>query len=72
MPIRKYIRVEPAELHRLNVAYAQALRMLDVVDRCDPVAERVAKEVVDVSTSGVTDRREIAKIAVAHFRQTTV
>ena len=70
MPIRKYINVEPAELDRLNVAYAQALRMLDLVDRYDPVAENVAKEVFDAGNSGVTDSREIAKIAVGRFRKT--
>jgi hypothetical protein len=70
MPIQKYIKVEPAELNRLNVAYAQALRMLSIVDRFDPLAENVAKEVVDARTSGVTDPWEIAKIAVGHFRKT--
>jgi hypothetical protein len=38
--------------------------------RFDPLAENVAKEVVDAGTSGVTDPREIAKIAVGHFRKT--
>ena len=70
MPIQKYIKVEPAELNRLNVAYAQALRMLDIVDRFDPLAENVAKEVVYAGNSGVTDPREIAKIAVGRFRKT--
>ena len=68
MPIQRYIKVEPAELNRLNVAYAQALRML--VDRFDPVAENVAKEVADAGNSGLTDPREIAKIAVGRFRKT--
>lgn len=44
--------------------------MLDIVDRFDPLAEDVAKEVVDAGTSGATDPREIAKIAVGHFRKT--
>jgi hypothetical protein len=70
MPIQRYIKVEPAELNRLNTAYAQALRMLDIVDRFDPVAENVAKEVVDAGTSGATDPWEIAKIAVRRFRKT--
>ena len=29
----------------------------------------VAKEIVDVNTSGVTDRQEIAEIVVEHFRE---
>jgi hypothetical protein len=41
-----------------------------LVDRYDPVAENLAKEIVYVGTSGVTDPREIAEIAVGHFRKT--
>jgi len=44
--------------------------MLDIVDRIDPLAENIAKEVVYAVTSGVTDPEEIAKIAVRHFRLT--
>jgi len=67
MPIRKYIKVEPAKLTTLNLAYAKALRMLDLVDRYDPVTEIIAKEVVDVGTSGVTDPQEIADVVAEHF-----
>jgi len=72
MPISKYIKAEmgSAELTRLRVAYGKALWMLYLVDRDDPVAESVAKEVIDAVTSGVTDPQEIAKIAVGHFRKT--
>jgi hypothetical protein len=72
MPIRKHIKAEmgSADINRLKIAYAKALRMLDLVDRGDPVTENVAKEVVDVVSSGVTDPQEIAKIAVGHFRKT--
>jgi hypothetical protein len=71
MPIRRYITVEmeSAEIKRLNSAYAKALRMLDLVDRRDPVTEMVAKKVVDVGRSGVTDPQEIAEIVVSHFRK---
>ena len=71
MPIRRYITVEmeSAEIKRLNSAYTRALRMLDLVDRSDPVTEMVAKKVVDVGTSGVTDPQEIAEMVVSHFRK---
>jgi hypothetical protein len=71
MPIRQYIKVEmgSADINRLNVAYAKALRMLDLVDRSDPIAGIVAKKVIEVATSGVTDPREIAEIVVSHFRK---
>ena len=71
MPIRRYITVEmeSAEIKRLNSAYAKALRMLDLVDRSDPVTEIVAKKVLEVGTSGVTDPQEIAEIVVSNFRK---
>ena len=71
MPIRRYITVEmeSTEIKRLNSAYAKALRMLDLVDRMDPVTEIVAHRVIEVGTSGVTDPQEIAEIVVSHFRK---
>ena len=71
MPIRKYIKVEmeSAEVERLNVAYAKVLRMLNLVDRHDPFAEIVAREVIDVGqSSGVTDAQDVADTVVRHFR----
>ena len=69
MPIRRYITVEmeSAEIKRLDSAYAKALRKLDLVDRSDPVTEMVAKKVVDVGTSGVTDHQEIAVAECQNF-----
>ena len=71
MPIRRYITVEmeSAEIKRLNSAYAKALRLLDLVDRSDPVTEIVANKVIEVGTSGVTDPQEIAEIVVSNFRK---
>ena len=43
--------------------------MLELVDRRDPVTEMVAKKVIDVGTSGVTDPQEIAEAVVNHFRK---
>ena len=66
MPIRQFINGEmgSADINRLNVAYAKALRMLHLIDRDDPVAEIVAKKIVDVGTSGVTDPQDIAEAVV--------
>jgi hypothetical protein len=70
MPIKKYINVEmgSAEIDRLNVAYAKVLRILHLVDRHDPVAEIVARKVIDVGqSSGVTDPEEVADTVARHF-----
>ena len=71
MPIRRYITVEmeSAEIKRLNCAYSEALRMLELVGRRDPVTEMVAKKLIDVGSTGVTDPQEIAEIVVSHFRK---
>ena len=71
MPIRQYIKVEmgSADINRLNVAYAKALRMLDLIDRSDPITEIVAQRVIEAGTSGVTDPQEIADAVVSHFRK---
>jgi hypothetical protein len=70
VPIRQYIKVEmgSADINRLNVAYAKALRMLDLIDRSDPITEIVAQRVIEAGTSGVTDPQEIADAVVSHFR----
>ena len=69
MPIRQFINgdIGSADINRLNIAYAKALRMLHLIDRNDPVTEMVAKKVVEVGTSGVTDPQEIAVIVVKSF-----
>ncbi len=69
MPIKQYIKCETgsAEINRLNDAYAKTLRMLDLVDRDDPLTDLVAKKVVDFGTSGVIDPEEIAHAVVRHF-----
>jgi hypothetical protein len=54
---------------RLNRAYRDALRSLHLVDRNDPIAEIVAKTVIEIGASGVRDPSEISKIAVKRLAQ---
>jgi hypothetical protein len=58
MPICRLLRdrsFEPDEVSRLTAAYEQALRGIGLVDRDDPIADMVAKKVIDVAQSGVRD-----------------
>jgi hypothetical protein len=55
--------LQPEEISRLVAAYEQALRALDLVDRNDPVAEIVAKKIIEIGKRG-GDAVEIAKLAV--------
>jgi len=49
---------------RLNRAYRDVLRSLHLVDRNDPIAEIVAKTVIEIGATGVREPSEISKIAV--------
>ena len=49
---------------RLNTAYRDVLRSLHLVDRNDPIAEIVAKAVIEIGATGVREPSEISKIAV--------
>ena len=69
MPIGQFIKGElgSAEINRLDVAFATTLRMLDLTEHDDPISDIVAKKVVDVGTSGVTDPQEIADAVIGYF-----
>jgi hypothetical protein len=69
MPIGQFITGElgSADINRLDVAYATTLRMLDLTEHDDPISDIVAKKVIDVATSGVTDPQEIADAVIGYF-----
>jgi hypothetical protein len=54
----------PQEIERLNRAYRNVLRSLHLVDRNDPIAEIVAKMVIEIGATGVNEPSEISKIAI--------
>ena len=54
---------------RLDRAYRDVSRSLCLVDRNDPIAEIVAKTVIEIGASGVRDPSEISKIAVKRLAQ---
>jgi len=49
----------PEEIERLAAAYEAALEMLHLANRTDPVTEVIAKRVIEVAQTGVTDPAEI-------------
>ena len=67
MPINRLLNgsgLELEQVERLNRAYTYALRKLHLVDRNDPVAEIVAKKIIEVGARGMSDPEEISKTAV--------
>jgi hypothetical protein len=67
MPINRLLKdsnLGPEEIERLKSAYGQALRSLCLVDRNDPIAEIVAKKIIEIGATGVRDPAEISTLAV--------
>jgi hypothetical protein len=70
MPIERLLKagnLEPEEADRLRRAYARALRSLSLVDRNDPLTELVARKVIEIGATGVSDPLEISKIVIRKF-----
>ena len=70
MPINRLLKedkLKPEEAERLNRAYTYALRSLSLVDRDDPLTEMLARKIIEIGASGVTDPVEIFNIAVRKF-----
>lgn len=64
--IRRFLRnrkLSPKEVELLNRAYGCALHSLHLVDRDDPIAEMVAKKIIEVGAT-VRDPEEVCKLAV--------
>jgi hypothetical protein len=70
MPIERLLKdskLKPEEAERLRRAYACALRSLCLVDRNDPLTELVARKVIEIGATGVSDPLEISEIVIRMF-----
>jgi hypothetical protein len=54
----------PEKIERLELAYGRALQKLHLVDRDDPIAEMIAKKIIEIEATGVHDPTKISKIAI--------
>ena len=71
MPIDRLLgdgKFGPEEVEILRRAFDRALRLLHLVDRGDPLAELVARKIIEIGATDVRDPAEIAKIAVSQLR----
>jgi hypothetical protein len=67
MPINRmlaHMSLGQEDVARLNEAFERALRALHLVDRDDPLTEIVAKKIIEISQTGISDPAEISKLAV--------
>ena len=53
------------EIELLNKAFTRALNLLGVADRNDPLCDMVARTIIEVGATGVSEPRKIAEMAVA-------
>jgi hypothetical protein len=69
MPINRLLKDKraPEEIELLNKAFNHALNLLSVVDRNDPLCDMVARKVIEVGATAISEPREIAEMAVARI-----
>ena len=71
MPISRLISnidLTHEQEHILELAFNHALRKLDLVDRSDPLCDLVAKRMIDIHMSGVTDAVALAEMTVREIK----
>ena len=69
MPINRLLNDNrtPQEIELLNRAFNHALNLLGVADRNDPLCDMVAREVIQVGATGISEPRKMAEMAVARI-----
>ena len=60
----KNYTLEPKEIGRITAAYEQALHILCVKDRDDPLTEMIAKTIIKIAQSGVHDAAQISALTI--------
>jgi len=67
MPIYRLLQnspLGPEEISMLADAYNEAMKKLGLVDRNDPVAEIVAKKVIELGQRGIRESKQLSDLAV--------
>jgi len=67
MPIYRLLQnmpMGPEDIRRLTAAFEQALRTLGIVDRSDPLAELLARKIIEVAQTGIREPADISAQAI--------
>jgi hypothetical protein len=56
--------LQPTEISGVIEAYDQALHILCVKDRDDPLTEMIAKKIIKIAQTGVHDPAQISALAI--------
>ena len=71
MPIRAFIgdaSFTPEQLFALNEAFTSALAELKVRGRQDPLAEMVAKKIIEIAQLGERDSKRLCELSINDIR----
>lgn len=60
----KNCTMEPNEISRISEDYEEALRILCVKDRDDPLTEMIAKRIIKIAQTGIKDAAQISALAI--------
>jgi len=67
MPIYRLLQnmpMGPEDIRRLTTAFEHALRTLGIVDRGDPLAELLARKIIEVAQTGIREPADISAQAI--------
>jgi hypothetical protein len=67
MPIYRLLQnvpMGPEEIARLTAAYERTLRIIGLVDRNDPIAEMIAKKIIEIGQRGVRDPAQLSELTI--------
>jgi hypothetical protein len=67
MPIYRLLQnmpMGPEDIRRLTTAFEQALCTLGIVDRGDPLAELLARKIIEVAQTGIREPSDISALAI--------
>ena len=67
MPIYRLLQnspLGPEEIKVLTDAYEHTLRKLGLVDRNDPIAEIIAKKIIELGQRGVREAPQLVELAI--------
>ena len=67
MPIYRLLQnspLGPEEIKVLTDAYEHTLRKLGLVDRSDPLAELIARKVIELGQRGVREATQLSELAI--------
>jgi hypothetical protein len=53
----------PEDIDRLGAAYEDCLRILNLIDRSDPLAELLAEKIIEIGQTGLRDPIQIGRLA---------